>query len=145
VAKYRQLFEEAMKLPGDQVSVLAVLMLRGVQTPGEIKQRAERLHHFDSLAAVHETLDALVDRDLVARLPRRPGQKEERFEQRLGGEPEEREEPEAVSPERESGGDDRLTRSAGGDRLTRLELELADLRREVEDLRQAIGELRPPS
>src|SRR5687768_2425055 len=84
-AEFRHLLDKELGLPDDQLSVLAVLMLREAQTPGELKQRTERLHHFEHLGAVHETLDALVERDLVARLPRRPGQKEERFEQRLGG------------------------------------------------------------
>ena len=60
-------------------------MLRGTQTPGELKQRSERLHGFADLAAVQETLDALVERGYVARHERRPGQKEDRYEQLLGG------------------------------------------------------------
>lgn len=85
VAKYRQLFEEEMRLDQDQVAVLAVLMLRGPQTPGELKQRADRMFSFHDLAAVHTTLDALIGRELVERMPRRPGQKEERFRQMVGG------------------------------------------------------------
>lgn len=85
VAKYRQLFEEEMRLDQDQVAVLAVLMLRGPQTPGELKQRADRMFSFHDLAAIHMTLDALVGRELVERLPRRPGQKEERYRQLVGG------------------------------------------------------------
>ena len=83
--KYRQLFEEELRLDQDQVSVLAVLMLRGPQTPGELKQRADRLFSFHDLAAVHTTLDALIGRELVERMPRRPGQKEERYRQMIGG------------------------------------------------------------
>ena len=60
-------------------------MLRGAQTPGELKQRSERLHSFADLGAVQETLERLVEREQVARHPRRPGQKEERYEQLLGG------------------------------------------------------------
>jgi uncharacterized protein YceH (UPF0502 family) len=77
--KYRHLFDEALHLSGPEISVLAVLMLRGAQTIGELKQRTERLHHFESLAEVDETLSGLAGRDLLARLPRRPGQKEERW------------------------------------------------------------------
>jgi uncharacterized protein len=80
-AKYRHLLAQALPLePGEQ-AVLCVLMLRGAQTPGELKQRGERMHAFADLAAVHETLDRLIGRGLVARLERRPGQKEERYEQ----------------------------------------------------------------
>jgi uncharacterized protein YceH (UPF0502 family) len=84
-AKYRHLLDEALGLARDEIALLAVLMLRGTQTPGELKQRAERLHGFADLAAVQATLDRLIARGLVARLARRPGQKEERYAQLLGG------------------------------------------------------------
>jgi uncharacterized protein len=84
--KYRHLLDEALSLSDGELSLLAVLMLRGPQTLGELKQRSERLHRFESLADVAETLDALARRELVARLERRPGQKEDRYMQLLGGE-----------------------------------------------------------
>ena len=84
-AKYRQLFDEALGLAGDELAVLCVLMLRGPQTPGELNQRTGRLHPFAGLAEIHETLDRLAERDLIERLPRRPGQKEERYRHLLGG------------------------------------------------------------
>jgi uncharacterized protein len=83
--KYRHLFDEALGLADDEQSMLAVLMLRGAQTPGELKQRTDRLHPFADLAAVEDTLERLIDRELVARLPRRPGQKEQRYVQLLDG------------------------------------------------------------
>jgi uncharacterized protein YceH (UPF0502 family) len=83
--KYRHLLDEALDVDAAEVSLLAVLMLRGAQTPGELKQRAERLHRFESVPAVIETLDLLAERELVRRLERRPGQKEDRYEQLLGG------------------------------------------------------------
>jgi len=83
-AKYRQLFDEAFGLGDDEVAVLCVLLLRGPQTPGELNQRTGRMHAFVGLEEVHETLDRLAARDLVERLERRPGQKEERFRQLLG-------------------------------------------------------------
>ncbi len=82
--KYRHLFDEALGLSGPEISLLTVLMLRGAQTVGELKSRTERLHRFGSLAEVDETLRALTGRELVVRLERRPGQKEERWEHRLG-------------------------------------------------------------
>jgi uncharacterized protein YceH (UPF0502 family) len=82
--KYRHLLEEALTRAPDELAVLCVLMLRGPQTPGELKQRTDRLHPFADLAAIHETLRRLIDRELVMQLPRRPGQKEERYAQRLG-------------------------------------------------------------
>ena len=83
--KYRHLFDEALELADDELSLLAVLMLRGPQTAGELKQRADRLCPFADLAAVEATLERLIDRELVARLPRRPGQKEQRYVQLLDG------------------------------------------------------------
>jgi hypothetical protein len=82
--KYRHLFDEALGLSDSEISLLTVLMLRGAQTVGELKSRSERLHRFDSLAAVDESLQALAGRELVARLERRPGQKEERWKHQLG-------------------------------------------------------------
>ena len=84
--KYRHLLDEALQLSGPELSLLGVLMLRGAQTVGELKQRTERLHRFESIADVAQTLDALAQRELVERLERRPGQKEERWAQLLGGE-----------------------------------------------------------
>jgi uncharacterized protein len=85
--KYRHLFDEALGLSEAEVAVLCVLMLRGPQTPGELKTRGERLHGFDGTDEVEEALEALAGRKLVTRLPRRPGQREARYEQRLGGSP----------------------------------------------------------
>jgi uncharacterized protein YceH (UPF0502 family) len=82
-AKYRHLLAEAMPMSDPEQAVMCVLMLRGVQTPGELKQRGERIHAFADLSEVHQTLAGLIERELVARLPRRPGQKEERYAQLL--------------------------------------------------------------
>jgi uncharacterized protein len=82
--KYRHLFDEALRVSGPEISLLAVLMLRGPQTLGELKTRTERLHGFESTAEVDEVLRGLAQRELVAQLDRRPGQKEERWTQLLG-------------------------------------------------------------
>jgi uncharacterized protein YceH (UPF0502 family) len=82
--KYRHLLDEALGLPEDELAVLCVLMLRGAQTPGELKQRTERLHPLADLSAVLDALERLIGRELAERLPRRPGQKEERYMQLLG-------------------------------------------------------------
>lgn len=84
-AKYRHLLDEALGIGGDELAVLAVLMLRGPQTPGELKARTERLHRFADLAELQFTVEKLVGRGHVVRLDRRPGQKEERYAQVLGG------------------------------------------------------------
>jgi uncharacterized protein len=83
-AKYRHLLAEALPMNSAEQAVMCVLMLRGAQTPGELKQRSERIHAFPDLASVHETLGRLIERELAERLPRRPGHKEERYAQLLG-------------------------------------------------------------
>jgi uncharacterized protein len=85
--KYRHLAEEALGLSREQLAVLAVLLLRGPQTPGELKARTERIVQWPSLAEVELVLAALVERGFAHRIDRRPGQKEERFAQVLGGAP----------------------------------------------------------
>jgi len=117
--KYRQLLDEALGLSEAEISLLGVLMLRGPQTVGELKQRSERLHRFGSIAEVAETLDGLTQRELVARLERRPGQKEERWQQLLGGDAELAAAAEPVAPPVPSEGADRL--GAIEERLERLE------------------------
>jgi uncharacterized protein YceH (UPF0502 family) len=120
--KYRHLFDEALGLEPAETALLCVLMLRGPQTPGELKQRAERLHRFGSLEELDRTLEALISRELVARLPRRPGQKEQRYAQLLGDEVDGAEQPEPAPA------------SSLEARVARLEEELAALRETVESL-----------
>src|SRR3954452_9439978 len=81
--KYRQTLDRALELSEPEVSVLAVLMLRGAQTQSELKTRTERLHSFAEMSDLTGTLNRLIDRDLVSRLGRRPGQREERYAHRL--------------------------------------------------------------
>jgi uncharacterized protein YceH (UPF0502 family) len=144
--KYRHLLPEALGVDDAELSLLAVMMLRGPQTPGELKLRSERLHAFADLAAVEETLQRLVERELVSRHERRPGQKELRYSQRLGGEADEAEAA-PVSPAAAGPGEPSRHPAAAGDvaegedtRLDRLERDLAALRDEVTRLRQALGE-----
>jgi uncharacterized protein YceH (UPF0502 family) len=137
--KYRHLLGDAFGLEEAEVSLLAVLMLRGPQTPGELKQRGQRLHDFADLSAVHDALGRLVERGLVARHVRRPGQKEDRYEQLLGGRRDER--PEGAAP---VGAEDGAESEAeeltpAEDRLTRLEREVAELRAELAALRSELG------
>jgi len=83
-AKYRHMLDQAIQVTDGELALLCVLLLRGAQTLGELKGRTERLHRFDSLEEVEGHLDALAERDLVTVLPRRPGQKEQRYAQLLG-------------------------------------------------------------
>lgn len=149
--KYRHLLPEALGLDDAEVALLAVLMLRGEQTPGELKQRTERLQGFTDLGAVQETLDGLIERGWVARHERRPGQKEERFSQLLGGGEEDVEAAAqaadpgipAVAETASMGVPDEVVGSgdpaAEDDRLKRLEDELKALRGELANLREALG------
>src|SRR5262245_8037832 len=125
--KFRHLFDEALALDAAQISLLAVLMLRGPQTPGELKQRTERLHRFEGLEEIDGVLAALGERELVARLERRPGQKEVRYAHLLG-----EESPEVVA---EAGVLD-------DDRMAVLEAAVAALREELSSMRSELAELR---
>ena len=121
-AKYRHLLDDAIGLSGEEISVLAVLMLRGAQTPGELKQRTERLHSFASRRELGEALDTLIKRELVVSSPRQPGQKQERYEQLLGA---------GTQPgvTRVASGEEAIDRiEALEERVTRLEEALSALR-----------------
>jgi len=139
-AKYRQTFDEALSLDRGETAVLGVLMLRGAQTPGELKGRTERIHGFESLAELQQTLDGLADRELVAALERRPGQKEQRYRHRLGVEDDE----ETVAsvepaPRAAHGSPPDLGSPALDDRVQEIERQVADLRRAVDALRSELG------
>jgi uncharacterized protein len=153
--KYRHLLDEALALPDDELAVLCVLMLRGPQTPGELKQRTERLHPLADLTAVHGTLTRLIDRELAARLDRRPGQKEERYTHLLGEdapEPAATAAPAAPAPVPVPPLPDEAPTPAPpppqpaapqpDPRVDRLEEEVAALRSEVAALRSDLAELR---
>lgn len=141
--KYRHLLDQAFGWDEDELALLAVLMLRGPQTPGELKQRGQRMHDFADLAAVHETLDRLVERGQVARHERRPGQKEDRYEQLLGGTSASATIPPAGSDsiaENPSADESSVELQPAEDRLTRLEREVSELRAELATLRAALGD-----
>jgi uncharacterized protein YceH (UPF0502 family) len=129
--KFRHLLAEALPMGEDEQAVMCVLMLRGPQTPGELKQRTERMHVFADLDAVHQTLEQLIGRGLVAVLERRPGQKEERYIQLLGEDAEVSDaSPSPVSMPTP------VPRAVDG-----LEERVARLEREVAQLRSALGDV----
>jgi uncharacterized protein YceH (UPF0502 family) len=133
-AKYRQLFDEALDLAEDEIAVLCVLMVRGPQTPGELNQRTARLHAFSGLEEIHETLKGLAGRDLVERLERRPGQKEERYRHLLGADDQR---PGALAPVAS------VSAPAHTSSFPPMELEarVAALEGELARLREAVSEL----
>jgi uncharacterized protein YceH (UPF0502 family) len=132
-AKYRHLLDDELKLDREEQAVLAVLMLRGPQTPGELKQRTERMQPFASFEALNEVLTRLIDRELVAELARRPGQKEERFMHRLSEDAEDAE-TQAAAPAQVVPPPPRRD-----DRMDKLEREVAELRQEIAALRAELG------
>ena len=139
-ARYRHVLDEAATLDRGELALVAVLLLRGPQTVGELRARTERMATFDDLGDVERVLDGLAARPvpLVARLARRPGQKEARYAQLLGGPPpEDVAAPEAAVPPAPSVG--------GTDRLAALEAEVARLRDELHEVRVAVDDLRSRS
>ncbi|HEX6653830.1 MAG TPA: DUF480 domain-containing protein [Thermoleophilaceae bacterium] len=129
--KYRQTLDRALDLGDADISVLTVLMLRGAQTPGELKARTERLHSFGDMGELGETLERLIGRDLVVRLDRRPGQREERYRHLLSEETE-TPVPDVAAPSQE-------TIPQDDDRIQRIERQLAELRSEIQALREELG------
>jgi len=104
-AKYKHALDDVLEIDGEQASLLAVLMLRGEQTPGELRLRTERYHDFTSVDEIEEVLSGLEHRDspLAERLERRPGEKEARYHQLLGGQAGPVPEPAAKRPEPPAG------------------------------------------
>ena len=134
VVRYRQVLDEALGLDARQCAILAVLLLRGPQTIGELRIRTERMAAFDGLEEVEHELDLLHTREepLAHNVGRRPGQKEERWATTLVPD-----EPEASSPAGSA-----ATPAAPPDEVVDLRSELAELRAEVADLRHELGALR---
>jgi uncharacterized protein len=144
VPKHRHVLDEAWGVDRPQLSLLAVLMLRGPQTPGELKIRAERLHGFRSPEEVESVLEGLAARPdpFVVRQERRPGQKEARWAHLLEGaspvaDPYAETSPRPRAEPRRSARDAEVERLAGD--VARLTDELATLRREFEEFRSAFG------
>ena len=129
VAKYRHLLDDALGRVPSQIALLGVLMLRGEQTPGELKSRVERIYPYGSLEDVQRALDALAAEELVERLPRRPGQSQDRYVQLLGGGA-----TSGAEPERSTISESvQQTQSPLEERVARLEEQVADLQRALEE------------
>ncbi len=137
VTKYEHRLQEAFNFSRGETAVLCVLLLRGAQTPGELRGRTERMHRFEDLDAVQSSLQRLMQREppLVAVLPRQPGTKESRYAHLLSGEVEVEglASPRATSP---------LSASGDDERVSRLEEAVAALKSEVGELKQQLAEFR---
>jgi uncharacterized protein len=129
--KYKHLLDKALGLSDPQLALITVLMLRGPQTPGELRQRTERIHRFESGEELDRVLEELVGRELAVALPRRPGERGQRFAHRLGEV--QLEEPGVREPIEPPAGDGLATR------VDRLEGEVAALREQLRALRDELG------
>jgi uncharacterized protein len=129
--RYRQVLHEALYLEQPELALLGVLMLRGAQTLNELRTRTERMATFADLGDIERTLDALAGREepFVVRIPRQPGQREDRYAHLLGGEVDVAE----VSAAPQS------TRQTRTDEVADLREEVAALRRDLDEIRTQLG------
>ncbi len=140
VQKYRQILPDTYNFTPQESALLCVLLLRGPQTAGELRTRAERMAGFATLGDVENALDGLIamEQPIVRHLPARPGQKERRYVQLLSGEPEERPmDDTAPAVVRE-----RIAEPGVGPRVETLEREVNGLRAELAELRERFEEFR---
>jgi uncharacterized protein YceH (UPF0502 family) len=138
VTKYEHWLGEAFNFSRAETALICVLLLRGPQTPGELRGRTERMHRFEEIADVLAGLQKLAERDppLVAMLPRQPGTKEPRYAHLLSGPAES-----VAAPTAESATESPAEISAHEGRIAQLESEMAALRQEMSELRQKIDSL----
>ena len=137
VSKYEHRLQEAYNFTRHEIAILSELLLRGPQTPGELRSRADRMHKFDDLGIVQSTLQRLMKREppLVTVLPRQPGTKEARYAHLLSGEVE--------VPTVDSVGGVAAPSSANtGERIARLEDQVENLQSEISDLKQQFAAFR---
>ncbi|HKW65286.1 MAG TPA: YceH family protein [Candidatus Acidoferrum sp.] len=137
VTKYEHRLQEAFNFYRHETAILCLLLLRGPQTPGELRSRSERMHSFDDLAAVQSSLQHLMKRELplAKPLPRQPGTKETRYVHLLSGDVVQAEpEPKVHAAHEEQALD--------GDRIRKLEEEITALKNEIADLKQQFAQFR---
>jgi uncharacterized protein YceH (UPF0502 family) len=151
VKKYEHRLADAFNFTRPETAVLCELLLRGPQTPGELRSRAERMHHFDDLDAVNSTLRHLIERDppLAKLLPRQPGTKEARYTHLLSGDVTSAAESEPAAPPSTksviafpSSAASAAPASSAVDRITTLEQKVSALQQEISDLKQQLANFR---
>ncbi|HEV7217466.1 MAG: YceH family protein [Terriglobales bacterium] len=137
VTKFEHRFQEVFNFTRAETAVLCVMLLRGPQTPGELRGRTERLHRFEDLTDVQSTLQRLMQRDppLVTMLSRQPGTKESRYMHLLSGDLEDAAPPSAPSFSSSSFFSEE-------NRLTTLEEEVSRLKKELDDVKQQLSTFR---
>lgn len=135
VTKFEHRLQEAFNFDRREIALICVLLLRGPQTPGELRSRTDRMYHFETLEDVVSTLDRLSHRDpsLVLMLARQPGTKESRYMHLFSGEPPEGSVALAPSP---------VAASPDVDRLTKLEEEVSRLRADLSEVQQQLASFR---
>ncbi len=139
VTKYEHRMQEVFNFTRGETAILCVLVLRGPQTPGELRGRTDRMHHFEDLTEVQSSLQRLMQREpaLVRVLPRQPGTKESRYKHLLAGDTEGAAAEAFVSRQSAS-----ASGAADDDRIARLEDQVADIRKELADLKQQLATFR---
>jgi uncharacterized protein YceH (UPF0502 family) len=142
VTKYEHRLQEVFNFDRREIAVLCVLLLRGPQTPGELRTRTDRMYHFEALDDIVSTLDRLAQREppLARILPRQPGTKESRYTHLFSGEP-----PEQPSVERAptpASAYSASNASASNNRLSQLEAEVSRLRAELSEVQQQLATFR---
>jgi uncharacterized protein YceH (UPF0502 family) len=140
VTKYEHRMQEVFNFKRGETAILCILLLRGPQTPGELRGRTERLHRFEDLSEVQGTLQSLIQREppLVKVLPRQPGTKEARYIHLFSGDVATCEN--LGTPEAHSRG--HVTTSSDDERFSILEVEIASLRQEISELKQQVSEFK---
>jgi uncharacterized protein YceH (UPF0502 family) len=138
VTKYEHRLQEVFNFDRREIAVVCVLLLRGPQTPGELRSRSDRMYHFEVLEDVVSTLDRLAQREppLARVLPRQPGTKESRYTHLFSGEPPAQPDVERAPSPAPAGA------SPTADRLTTLEEEVSRLRQELSEVRQQLAAFR---
>jgi uncharacterized protein YceH (UPF0502 family) len=137
VTKYEHRLQESFNFDRREAAIFCELLLRGPQTPGELRSRAERMHHFDDLSEVQSALQRLMNREppLVKVLPRQPGTKESRYIHLLSGEAEPAISPSVHEPPS-------VASRQTDEKCSRLESEVAELRKEIAELKQQFAAFR---
>src|SRR5215471_14907561 len=136
VTKFEHRLQEVFNFDRREIAIVCVLLLRGPQTPGELRGRTDRMHHFEALEDVVSTLDRLAHREqpLVAMLPRQPGTKESRYMHLFSGDAPAVDVSHAATPA--------MASASGTDRIAALEEEVSRLRAELSEVQQQLAAFR---